>query len=68
MCEIKAGLCKEPKKLFETALDLNACLIQIKLPISVHTCVPIFKLPSNISNMDLQQQKSVLYDNFLVFL
>ena len=36
---------------FPTALDLNKRFKQIKVPISLHTCVPFSTLPSNISTM-----------------
>ena len=38
---------------FVTAVDLNKCLKQIKLPISIHTCANISKLPSD-KNIMLQ--------------
>ena len=44
-------LCSQISIRFATALDPNKCLKQIKLPISLHTCVPISKLPSTIRNM-----------------
>ena len=34
-----------------TSIDLNISLKQIKLPISLYTCVHISELPSNISTM-----------------
>ena len=37
------------KNKFGTAVDLNKCLKQIKLPSSLHTWAPISDLPSNIS-------------------
>ena len=37
--------------LIETALDLNECLIQIRLTIVLSTREPINELPSNISTM-----------------
>ena len=36
---------------FETAVDLNKCLKQIKLPISTYSCAPISELPSDKSTM-----------------
>ena len=39
---------------FETAVDLNNCLKQIKVPISIHTCAFISDLPSNLSITDLE--------------
>ena len=43
--------CKEKQDLSEinlksaTALDLNKCLKQVELPISIHRCTPISELP-----------------------
>ena len=34
-----------------TAMDLNKCLKQIKLPVLLNSCVPISELPSNIRRM-----------------
>ena len=36
---------------FLHGVDLNKCLTQIKLPISLHTCAPTSELLSNISTM-----------------
>ena len=36
---------------FATYVDLNKCLKQIKLPISLRTCAPITELPSGKSTM-----------------
>ena len=41
------------KNRFATALDLNKCIKQIKLPILRRTCAPFFEVPSNISTMYL---------------
>ena len=35
-----------------TSVDLNKCL-QVKMPLALHSCVPISELPSNTSTMDL---------------
>ena len=61
-----------------TAHDLNKCLQQIKLPISLLTCAAIFDLPSNISSMMFTKSKlghqstinkcQVLLWNFLVLI
>ena len=40
---------KENNFKFITAVDLNKCLKQIDLPISLHTCEPISELLSNVS-------------------
>ena len=37
---------------FATSFDRNKCLKKIEIPISLHTCVPISELPSDISTMD----------------
>ena len=34
---------------FAAAIDVNKCLKQIELPISLHMCASIYELPSNIS-------------------
>ena len=34
-----------------TAVDINECLKPIKLPMSLHTCAPLSKLPSNTITM-----------------
>ena len=44
---------KVKKNEFVTAVDLNKCLKQIKLPVYLYTCAPILELPSNISTMVL---------------
>ena len=50
-------MCKDKKDFsdikfgYPTILDLNKCLKQIKLQISLRTCAPIYELPSNISTM-----------------
>ena len=38
---------------FVTALSLNKCLKQIKLPRWLYSCTPISDLPSNICSMGL---------------
>ena len=38
---------------FVTAVDKNKCLLQVKLPISLHTYISNYELPSNISTMVL---------------
>ena len=41
----------EEKCQIVTVPDLNKCLKQIKLPISLYTCAPISVLPSDLSAM-----------------
>ena len=36
---------------FATASDLNKCLDQVKLPISLNTCTPMTELPTSISTV-----------------
>ena len=48
MCEGKYVFLKIKFK-FATTVDVNKCLTQIKLPISLYKCAPISKLPSHIS-------------------
>ena len=47
-CEGKQDF-SEIKFRFATDIDLIKCLKQIKLPISFHTCAPIFELLSNMA-------------------
>ena len=46
---------------FAITIDINKCLIQIKLPISVHTGAPIAELPSDISTMKRPETVDLTY-------
>ena len=43
------------KYIFATDAALNECLEQIKLPVLLYTCVPIFELPATTSIMALSR-------------
>mgnify|MGYP001180615920 FL=1 len=41
---------------FATSVDLNEYLKQIKISILLHTCAPIFEIPSTISNLPADEE------------
>ena len=48
-----------------TAMDLNKCLKQIKLPKSLHTCASLSELPSTIITMVSRNQMTIENIKFL---
>ena len=52
--------------IFAIAVDLNKCLKQVKLPISLYTCTHISELPSNLSTM-VTIRKDVIFMNTSYF-